>query len=839
MSGFALDLRYAWRSLRKSPGYTALCLTALALGIGANGAIFSLVETVMLRPLPYPEPDRLMVAHMTIEGGPSAADSPEIVTWSHPKLQAFLGAQRAFSAVGAFADESVNLTGGGEPERLQIEIVTPGYFSVLGVEPVLGRGLTAADDAADAPLVAVVSEGLWQRRFGGSTDIVDRTLQIDKALVTVVGVLPRGFAGLTGQAELWIPTAVTRTLWYPEALDEPHNHWLQAVARLRPGMTPEAAGADMQRVGAVVRAAVPFPEEMADGSVWSAGATSLVEARQDPFMRRALVVLLVAVVAVLLIACANLAGLALVRAGRRQRELAIRRAIGASRSRLVRQALAESLLLAVVGGVAGVVAATWIVRALSSLRPEALGTWGIGSTELGDLAAAGVGLPVVLFCLATAAGAALLVGLLPALGAGQAEPGAGLRLGAAAVTGHSGLAGGPAGRGRGLLVAGQTALALVMLVGAGLLLRSLWALQSVDVGVDHESVLTFALTPAPGTYDGETAPLFHSQLVEKLQAVPGVSSVGLGSCLPASGEAGCNSTRVLTVEGTELPASTAPSIGWHLVSSDYFRTLGVPLLAGRSFDGRDREGSTPVVILNETAARRLFPGKDAVGRRLQVGTMGLNGDVHAEVVGVVGDVRYRRLDEEPWLELFIPDNQVTLARTTVYLRTEGDPVAVIPAVREAVRAVDPRQPIWRIRTLEEQLGFALSRARFSSLLLAAFGLVALALAALGVYGVLAQAVTARRREIGLRIALGAAAGEVERLILRQGMRYAVAGAAVGLALALGASGLLRGLLFEVPSRDPVTFVAVPIALLGAALLACLLPARRAARLDPTIVLRQE
>ena len=840
MNGLLLDLRYALRSLSKSPAYFALCVAALALGIGANGAIFSLVHTLMLRPLPYPQPERLMLPHISVEQGRAALGVPERFPWSYPKLQTFLGAQTVFEDVAGFSVDSVNLLGGAEPERLQMEMVGPAYFSILGVRPIRGRDLAAADGARGAPLVAVVGEGLWRRRFGSDPSLVGRDLRLGNVPVTVVGIAPAGFAGLTGEAELWVPVTAAERLWYPEVLDEVGNHWLDAVGRLRPGVAPERLAAEMDRIGRLMDVEHPMPAEVDDGSVWGAAATPLAEARRDPFVRRALVVLLAAVGSVLLIACANLASLAMVRASRRRRELAVRLAIGASPGRLVRQSLVESLVLAGAGAIAGLAAAFWLVRGLASLRPEAFGSWGVGSSELGDLSTAGVGLPVVLFCLGIAVVTALLFGVAPAVRAARLRPSVDLRQGGASVAGHRGFGAPRAGGARPLLVAVQMALALVTLVGAGLLIRSLWALQSVELGFAPERVLTFTVNPSSGDYADEGAgPAMHARLLDRLRALPGVEMAAVGSCMPATGESGCNSTVVLSVDGVEVPRAAAPSIGWHLVSEDYFRTLGIRLRAGRVFDGRDRRGARRVVVLNETAARLLWPGESALGRRLQLGTAGLNGEVHGEVVGVVADARYRRLEDAPAPEAYLPDLQTGYSSTRVFLRAAGDPLALVPAVRAAVRSVDPNLPVYRLRTLEEQLGLALGRARFASLLLAAFALAALALAALGVYGVLAQSVAARRREIGLRMALGAAAGEVERLVLRQGMTMAVAGALVGTALALALSGLLRGLLYEVPARDPLTFAAVPLALLGVAALACLIPARRAARVDPTVVLRQE
>ncbi len=828
MNSLVTDLRYALRALRKSPGYTSLCVLALALGIGANGAIFSLVDSLMLRPLPFPQPDRLAMAYMTNEGNTERLGPPRL-TWSYPKYEAFARAQTIFADLAPFVSDSVNLTGAGTPERLQMEMVGPAYFELLGVPPRLGRAFGSADAKVGGPVVAMVGEGLWRRRFGGDEGIVGRTVHLGRVPVTVVGVVPAGFRGLTGEAEVWVPVTAAAALWYPEAISEPDNHYLEVVGRLRPGVTRARLESEMARVGKVVAAALPVPAEYDDGSVWGAGGVPLAEARRDPFVRRALVVLLAAVGAVLLIACANLAGLATARAATRRRDVAIRLAVGASAGRLFRMSMLESLLLAIAGAAAGLLPASWIVRGLTAMRPEALGAWGVSSAELHDLGGAAVDWRVASFCAAVAVATTVLFGLAPALAARRPQLGDDLRKGGASLRGGAGS----------LLVAGQVALAMVLLVGAGLLLRSLWALQRVPIGVRGERVLTFAVTPADGAYGEQTAGAFHGQLLERLRALPGVELAALGTCTPAAGESGCNSTIVLSVAGTPVPRESAPRVGWHKVSPDYFATLGVPLLAGRPFDDRDRDGTRRVVILNETAARRLFPRGDAVGRRLQLGTMGLNGDEDGEVVGVVGDVRYGRLQDEPRLDAYLPDAQVTLAGSTGFVRTAGDPLAIVPALRVAVQTVDRDLPVYRVRTLDEQLGFALSKARFGSLLLLVFAALAVGLAAVGVYGVLSQTVNARRREIGLRMAVGAAAGEVQRLVLRQGMTVALAGALAGVALSLAASGALRSLLYGVPSRDPWTIAAVAVVLLVVALAACLLPAHRAARVDPMTVLRQD
>jgi putative ABC transport system permease protein len=802
MSGLLTDLRHAVRTLRRSPAYTALCILALALGIAANGAIFSFVEALMLRPLPYPEAERLAVPQLTAAGG-RFGDGP--MSWSYPKLETFAREQRVFESVAGFTGDSANLAGRGEPERVQLEMVSPSYFEVLGVRPIAGRALVGDDIRADAPLVAMVGEGMWRRRFGGDPAAIGRTVTLDKVPVTIVGVAPIGFRGLTGDAELWVPVTAAALLWYPEALSNPHNHFLDAIGKLRPGVTPVALAAEMERAGEVVATAHPA----GDGGVWSAAAQPLEDVRRDATVRRALLVL-----------------------------LAIRLAIGATGARLLRQLLAESLLLAAVGCGAGLLLAAWVVRAVTTLRPEAFGDWGGTWSELGDLSAAGVGGQVVVYCAALAALTALVCGVAPALIARRLQLGEGLRAGGASTSGWGGPGGGWHGGSRGLLVACQMAVATVLLLGAGLLLRTLWTLQRVDLGYRAEGVLTFAVSPAGSDVpDGRAGAALHAALLERLAALPGVAGAAVGTCAPTS--PGCNSSNVKLVDGVRRPWASPTFVGTHMVSPDYFSVLGVQLIAGRPFAASDRAGAPRVAIVNRAAAALLWPGQEALGHRLQTGMGDFAEDEQAEVVGVVADVRYSRVEEVAQPAVYLPDAQAAWPMTTVLLRAEGDPLALVPAAREAVRAVDGELPIYRVATLEERIGVATARARLASLLLAAFAALAVGLAAIGVYGVLAQVVLGRRRELGLRLALGARREEVQRMVLRQGMAVALLGAMVGLAVGLPATGALGKLLYEVEAHDPLTFLLAPLALVVAALLACLLPARRAAALDPALVLRQD
>ncbi len=828
------EIRLAARGLRRSPGFTAVSVAALALGIGANAAIFSLVSAVMLSPLPYPEPDRLYSVFLEREKAP-APGAPERLPWSYPKFQTLKEQPTPFAQLAGFTDDSFNWTAGEEPQRLQGEYTSVEYFRLLGQEPILGRLFTAEEDSpAGDSAVILLSEGLWRRTFGGDSEVLGRAIALDRRPFTVVGVLPAGFRGLSDKAELWIPLAAARLLMYPEALTEEHNHWFEAIGRLAPEVIGAPNPEQIAAAGRAVEATYSIPAELSDGSRWSAAALPLEAVRRDPLLRRALLVLLVAVGAVLLIACANLANLLLVRGAGRRRELALRTALGGSRWRLVRQLLTESLLLAVAGAAVGLLLAAWAVELLRSLRPEVLGGWGISFSEGAALAGAGLDGRVLAFCGLLALLVPLVIGLVPAQSAVRADLSSGLKEGGAVLIGAAGRR---RGLGRGALVAAELALALVLLVGAGLLLRSFAGLAGQDFGFRPEGVLTARFSASAGDYDQQTGAQLHARLVERLSALPGVVSASLATCAPAS--SGCNGTRVTRLDGRPVPPTEAPAVGVHFITPGHLRNLGVPFLEGRELSPDDRQGTPRVAIVSATAARTLWPGQSALGKRLAVGQGGFRGEQQAEVIAVVGDVRYQRLEEEPVADVYLSSLQTSPLARMLFVRTEGDPLALAPAVRALAREIDPNLPLYSVRTLSERLGDALSRSRFASVLLAVFAGLALLLAAVGVYGVLAYAVAQRRREIGLRIALGAERSSVARLVVSQGMALAGIGVGGGLALSVLAARSLSALLYRVEPADPLTFLVVPALLLAVALAACLLPALSAARLEPMSVLGKD
>jgi len=826
-------IQEAVRPLRRSPAFSLLAIAAIAAGVGATTAVFTLFSAVLLRPLPYPDPGSLVAPALTAHGPHHAGR--ERFPYSYPKFETFAAAQQQMSHLAAFTGEQVNLTGGEEPERVAAELVTPDYFGVLGAQPLLGRLFApATEGVAGGERNVVLSEGIWRRRFGADPQVVGRVLEIERLPFTVVGVAPRRFVAMTSAPELWLPLAALPAVWgWDGALTEAHNHFLDAVGRVRPGVSVELLRADAAAAGQAVAAAYPTPAEFDDGTVWGGRVDTLAEVRRDDNLRRSLAVLLAAVGGVLLVACANVAGLLLARSVSRRRELAVRASLGAGRGRLVVQLLAENVALVVAGGAVGVVLASTLVRALVAAAPQALSNWGVSGADLANLAAARLDLRVAVFALAAVAVAALLAGLAPALLAARTDPGEALRDGGASLAG----AGGHRRHGaRRLLVVAQAAIAVVLLIGAGLLLRSLGKLLDVDPGFRAENVLSLRLVPSQGEYDEITAPRMHAEVLERVAALPGVRAASLATCAPVSDA--CNGTIVRSVDGVPFDRASAPRVGSHNVGPGYFATLGVPIVAGREFTAADRGGSPRVAVVSESAARKLWPGQEAVGRRINIG-MGMDREDVAEVVGVVGDVRYGALESPPREDVYLADLQSGWSSTVLFVRTAGDPLAALPAVREAVRAVAPTLPLVAVRTLDEQLARASSRPRFAALLLGGFAALALLLAALGVYGVVAQTVADRRRELGLRMALGAEARRVAGLVLRQGLSLALTGVAIGVPAAWAVSRVLATLLFEVDTGDPSTFLGVPLLVLAVAAAACFVPAWRAARLDPASVLRAE
>jgi predicted permease len=821
------DLRYALRTLRKSPGFTAVAVLTLALGIGASTALFRAVDALLLRPLPFTEPEQLMKVSLT---SPATANEPadDDRIWSYPKFAVFRDAQTVFSDLALFTDLDFTLRGDGEAERTSGELAGARYLPTLGVEPVLGRNfLPEEDQHRDGPRVALLSDALWQRRFNADPTVLGRALNIDGQPYTIVGVLPQGFRGLSGRADLWVPIMA-----HPAAgVEEPWGHSFTLVARLKPGISGEQAKATVQQVGARVDDAYPHPEVRDEH--WGATARPLDSTRVDPLVRRSLLVLLGAVGLVLLIACANVANLLLVRASGRRREIAVRLALGAGRGRLVRQLLTESLLLSLGAGMAGLIVASWGVSLLAALDPgSALRVQrlvGLGAVNFSSIH---LDLTAFAFAAALALLTGVLFGLVPALQATRPALAAELKEGSARARRPGALS---AFTSRNVLAVSEIALALVLLAGSGLMLRSLGKLLGVDPGFDAEHVLTLRLN-APEGFGRDSAPGFYDQLLERLAALPGVTGVALGDCPPLNG--GCNRTVVAFRDRPPAEPGTEPLVGVHWVTPSWATELRVPLERGRFFTEGDRFGTQKAVVVSETAARTFWPGEDPIGRPVSVGQGGFWDDT-AYVVGVVGDVRFGTLDSPLQPDIYLSDYQSPRGRMMLFVRTAGDPLVIAAAARRALHEMAPDLPVYDIRALEARAGDAMSYARFSTVLLTLFGALALALATLGTYGVVSFAVAQRARELGIRTALGATRGNIMRLVARQGIVLMAIGGALGFAGAHAATRVLRSLLYDVAPSDPATFAAVVVVLALAVLVATWIPARRATRVDPMLALSSE
>ena len=785
----------------------ALAVLAIALGIGATTAIFSVVNALLLRPLPYRDPGQLVWAWERTPQGRRAGVSPaNFMDWR--------AQSRAFGQMAAYDFVGFNLTGGPEPEQIVGAWVSADFFSLLGVEAALGRGFRPEEDRPRGERVVVIGHGLWQRRFGSDPGIVGRKIQLNGESFTVVGVLPRDFWFMLGTVELWAPLVLNAG-----QLGDREARSFDVIARPRAGVSRAQAAAEMETIAARLAAAHPRT---------NGGWGVMLESIEENFLsyfRPTLFLLLGAAGVVLLISCANVANLLLARATARGREIAIRAALGATRWRIVRQLLAESLLLALAGGACGALLAWWGVDLVVALIPGEIQRripGGVGAVGF-DARTLGFAALVSLFT-------GLLFGLAPALHASRPDLTRALKVGGAAGEGRG------RRRARDLLVVAEIALALVLLAGAGLLIRSLVRVQRAELGFDPRHVLRMGLpmTGAGDSAGGEQAARYR-RILERVAALPGVQSAALANNLLAGPR---DPGLPLTIEGraAAAPGETPLAIN-RVVSPNYFETLGVPLRAGRDFNEWDRPGAPAVAIISRSLAERHWPGADPLGRRLRLG--GSQSDSPwLTVVGVVGDVRHP-LSAAPQPTVYRAQGQTPRAWMYLIARAAPDPAALFAAARGAVREAEAGQAISGLGTMEEWLGESVAEPRFVMTLLGLFAAVAVALAAVGVYGLMSYAVGRRTREIGVRVALGAQAGDVVRLVVREGMWLALAGIALGLIVAAAASRLLAPFLFGLDPADPPTLVSISLLLAGVALLACYLPARRAARVDPLVALRHE
>ena len=803
------DLRYSLRVLIKNPAFTATALLTLALGIGVNTAIFSAVDSVLLRPLPMREPDRVVsVWEHSLRVG---IDRNDVAPANFVDLR---NQNRVFEGVGAFGDFNMNLTGQGEPARLEGRVVTADVFNLLGVKPALGRTIHPEDDQDGRHRVVVLSDRLWQRRFNSDPSIVGQNITLNNESYTVIGVMPPDFFFPDREAEMWTPWAMS-----PDEASGRGDHYLRVMARLKPGVTIEQANAEVETIAGRLSTEHPRTNEGLGFSVNSFHEDYVGS------LRTPILILFAAVALVLLIACANVANLLLAQATSRRREIAIRIALGARRFVIVRQLLVESLLLAVGGGVLGVMGAIWGVQWLSALVPE----------SLSQLESVTIDARVLVFTLGVTVLTALVFGALPAFHASRAKPGE--TLGEVGRDSSGGMSGRYVRR---VLVVAEVALAVVLLVGAGLLIRSFQRLRQVDPGFRTDNLLTMRVV-LPGTKyrTSEQRRVFYDELLRRVDELPGVESAGIITFLPLS-TSGLNFS--FSVEGRAMPGDmNLPLALYRVVSPDYFRTMDIPLQRGRVFDSRDTAESPPVIVVNRRLAEEFWPGEDPTGKRLKIGSVD-SPNPWAVVAGVVADVRQSGLYGEQTFEIYVPyaqERRGFVAPRDLIVRTSGDASSLAGAVRQAVWAVDKDQPISDVRTMDQVLARVVSRERFQTLLLALFATLALALACVGLYGVISYAVVQRTHEIGVRMALGAQPGDVLRLVINQGMLLTLIGLAIGVVAAFAVTRVMTEMLFGVTPTDPLTFAGVPIVLGVIALLACYVPARRATKVDPLVALRYE
>jgi putative ABC transport system permease protein len=805
------DVRYGVRTLLKRPGFTVVAVVTLALGIGANTAIFTVIDAALLRSLPYRDPAGLVHLWETKRSRDfeqREASYPDFLDWRAQTPEVFEG-------LAGYAPRQYTLASGGEAARARGATVTANFFDLLGVRADVGRTFVAGEDEPGAAPAAVLGHGLWLRRFGGDRGVVGRQVTLDGEAFTVVGVLGPEFQfARLGDTEVWTPLAVP-----PQVASRRYMHWLQVVGRLKEGADVEAAGARLASVAANI--------ERDDPGAHAGVGLRVVPLQEEMVgpVRPVLLLLLGAVGFVLLIACTNVANLLLARSAARRKEMAIRAALGASRWRVVRQLLTESVLLSLAGGAAGLVLALWGVDLLVALIPA------------GQLAQMPYlrGLSLDANVLGFASGLSLLTGvlfgLMPALASSRADLQESMKEGGRTSGTRA------SGRLRDLLVVSEVALALVLLVGAGLLLKSLSVMLKVDPGFDTRGLLTARVALPPDRYaqDGQAA-RFYDELLRRVAALPGVRGAAVTSNLPLAGEGGTGSPQVV---GRATPAAELTEAHLRTVSANYFEVMGIPVAAGRAFGERDRADTPPVLLVNKTYAERVFPGEDAVGRRV---TFKFTGDQTFEIVGVVGDEKVTSLDARTTPVVYFHNQQGPDSSAALVVRAEGaDASALAGAVRDAARGLDPEVPVFAVQTLEQMV--AGSRAtfmrRYPAYLTGVFACLALLLALVGIYGVISYAVTQRTHEIAIRVALGARGRDVLRLVLGHGLMLALAGVVAGAVGALLLTRLISGLLFGVSAADPLVYGLVALLLTAVALLACLVPARRATKVDPLVALRYE
>jgi predicted permease len=804
------DLRYGLRMLRKSPGFTLVAAITLALGIGANTAIFSVVNGVLLRPLPYPDAGRLvMVYESTRDFRKNSIAYPNFLDWRREN--------HSFTGIAAFRGDDFILTGAGKPEHLSGEYVSASLFSVLGVRPLLGRGFLPQEDQQGAGGVVMLGYGLWQRRFGGTRSILGKSLTLNARSYTVVGVLGSDFR-FRDQADVYVPLGQ----WSAIELNDRETHpGLHSVARLGPGVSLAAAQAAMSSIAGQL--AKEYPKSNAGHGV------TVVEMKDElvGYIKPTLLLLLGAVGFVLVIACANVANLLLARSTARQREFAIRAALGADRKRVVRQLLSESVLLSLAGGALGLLLAFWGTRLVLAAIPD----------ELPHTQQVGMDLYVLLFMLAVSLLTGVLFGLAPAFHSSNVNPQESLKEGSRG-------SGGGRHRTEGIFVVVEVGLAMVLLAGAGLMLQSIWRLWRVDPGFNTSHLLTAEVALSPTvTRSASSIRIAYQQMLDRVDSAPGIRADAITNLIPLSG----NDDEIGVWLGRRPQPSPdqMTSTLFYCTTPDYLRAMGIPLLEGRFFNNRDTTASRPVMVIDDVMAKHMFPGQDPVGKQINMMVIG-----PAEVVGVVGHVKHWGLDSDDTAkirnEMYFPFLQVPdkympeiVVGAHLVLRTGPDPLSTVSAVRSKVAGLTNDQPMYGVQTMDQIISGSLAERRFTMLLLIIFASAALLLASVGIYGVISYSVTRRTHELGIRMALGAERRDVLQLVVRQGMILAVIGISMGIIGALGVTRFLAGMLYNVKPTDPLTLLVVAVVLGGVALLACYIPARRATKIDPMVALRYE
>jgi putative ABC transport system permease protein len=806
MEALVKDLKFAFRSLLKRPGFTVAAVVTLMLAIGVNTTIFSLVNAVLLRALPFPHPEQLVSVYKPADGeGLPGLAAYQYLAWHNN--------QTNFEDIGAFTEDNFNLTGLGEPERISCAQVTASLFNTLGVRPVTGRVFAAEEDKPGANNVAIVSEAFWQRRYGRDQSILGKTLTLNDKPYTIVGVMPGGFR-FPGDFAIWLPLALDPV----KEFQSDYFSLVEVVGRLKPGVPLPAAQAELSLIGrnASARVKEPLPLTV---------EVSPLQQQLVGGVRLTVLLLWGAVGLVMLLACVNVAGLMISRTLARQREMAVRAAVGARRWQLIRQLLTESIVLGLAGGALGLLVAIWSTRAIGSLAPEGL------MTSVYDLNHIPLDWRVFAFTLALSLVTGIVFGLAPALTASKPD-----LLQALRNSRSSGLLSFGLRSFRGWLVVSELALALVLLLGAGLLVRSFNKLTTLDLGFDREHVLTAQFSLPRSKYkDPKQALAFQQELLGRIKGLPGVQAAGTINHTPLNGFGLIVFTQI---EGTPKIDRHEPPIGVGAVSPEYFQTLRIPLLSGRHVDERDGPQTQKVAVVNQAFAQRFFPRGDVLGKRVGFGCDQAEG-LCRTIVGVVGNIRQESITDNVAAELYVPSAQMPLNSMTVFVRTASDPLSLAPAVRSTVLSIDPNQPIYGVKTMAQRVSAATAVTRSLTVLFTAFALLALALGAVGIYGIVSYAVTQRTHEIGIRMAVGANARDILQLILKHGLVLVLTGVVIGVAGAFALTRFLTTLLFGITATDALTFVAVSLIFFVIAMCASLLPARRAMKVDPLAALRYE